>query len=494
MVATNSGATRPRSPSRSSGEGVTTGHLAPTTGRATIQGAIATRRPAPTTSAARPHLPAQGQDGRRAASAPATPRPRVDLAPARRPLPRRRDLRDHERRRHDGPRARPRARSRASTACKMISIADLIEYRRQHEKLVRASGRGARSPPTYGDFRAFAYESIVDGQHARRARPGRHRRRARTSLVRVHSECLTGRRLRLAAVRLRRSSSTRAIALIGREGPRRRALRPRPRGPRRSACCTSSGPTSSRSRAATPSRRTSSSGFPADQRDYGIGAQILDGPRRPHDAPAHEQPGQAGGPRGLRARDHRAGAAADRADRREHRVPAREAEKMGHLLDVPAAREPEARSRGRPRRRPASGVAIVAARFNEVITSRSSRARIAGWPPTGWPRTTSTGLGTGCVRDPARGPAAGRERPVRRRGLPRRGGPRRHRALRSRRERGGAWDRRGGPRHRGAGDLRGARHRYPGAGRPGRRGWEAAEAALEMAWLLDRLPGKEERR
>ena len=28
----------------------------------------------------------------------------------------------------------------------------------------------------------------------------------------------------------------------------------------------------------------------------------------------------------------------------------------------------------------------------------------------------------------------------------------------------------------------------------GNKGWEAAEAALEMAWLLDRLPGKEERR
>jgi 6,7-dimethyl-8-ribityllumazine synthase len=31
-------------------------------------------------------------------------------------------------------------------------------------------------------------------------------------------------------------------------------------------------------------------------------------------------------------------------------------------------------------------------------------------------------------------------------------------------------------------------------GAHGNKGWEAAEAALEMAWLLDRLPGKEERR
>jgi 6,7-dimethyl-8-ribityllumazine synthase len=30
-------------------------------------------------------------------------------------------------------------------------------------------------------------------------------------------------------------------------------------------------------------------------------------------------------------------------------------------------------------------------------------------------------------------------------------------------------------------------------GSHGNKGWEAAEAALEMAWLLDRLPGKESR-
>ena len=31
-------------------------------------------------------------------------------------------------------------------------------------------------------------------------------------------------------------------------------------------------------------------------------------------------------------------------------------------------------------------------------------------------------------------------------------------------------------------------------GAHGNKGWDAAMAALEMAWLLDRLPGKEERR
>jgi 6,7-dimethyl-8-ribityllumazine synthase len=30
-------------------------------------------------------------------------------------------------------------------------------------------------------------------------------------------------------------------------------------------------------------------------------------------------------------------------------------------------------------------------------------------------------------------------------------------------------------------------------GSHGNKGWEAAEAALEMAWLLERLPGKEGR-
>ena len=41
-------------------------------------------------------------------------------------------------------------------------------------------------------------------------------------------------------------------------------------------------------------------GFKADQRDYGIGAQILRAPRHPLDAAADEQPAQVRRPRRLR--------------------------------------------------------------------------------------------------------------------------------------------------------------------------------------------------
>jgi 3,4-dihydroxy 2-butanone 4-phosphate synthase / GTP cyclohydrolase II len=73
---------------------------------------------------------------------------------------------------------------------KLISIADLIRYRRQREKLVRRVSE-ARIPTRWGDFTAYAYESVLDGEHhlalVRGAVAGE-----REVLVRVHSECLTG--------------------------------------------------------------------------------------------------------------------------------------------------------------------------------------------------------------------------------------------------------------------------------------------------------------
>src|SRR5688500_2405725 len=45
----------------------------------------------------------------------------------------------------------------------VISIADLVRYRRQTEKLVRRVAE-ARIPTKYGDFTCFAYESVLDGE------------------------------------------------------------------------------------------------------------------------------------------------------------------------------------------------------------------------------------------------------------------------------------------------------------------------------------------
>ncbi len=72
----------------------------------------------------------------------------------------------------------------------MISIADLIRYRRQREKLVRRVSQ-ARIPTRYGDFTAHVFESILDGvEHIAFVRGDICNEE--NVLVRVHSECLTG--------------------------------------------------------------------------------------------------------------------------------------------------------------------------------------------------------------------------------------------------------------------------------------------------------------
>ncbi|MBW3614333.1 MAG: bifunctional 3,4-dihydroxy-2-butanone-4-phosphate synthase/GTP cyclohydrolase II [Actinobacteria bacterium] len=72
----------------------------------------------------------------------------------------------------------------------LISIADLVRYRRQREKLVRRIAE-ARIPTVYGDFTCYSYESVLDGEShlafVKGAPAGEQK-----VLVRVHSECLTG--------------------------------------------------------------------------------------------------------------------------------------------------------------------------------------------------------------------------------------------------------------------------------------------------------------
>jgi 3,4-dihydroxy 2-butanone 4-phosphate synthase/GTP cyclohydrolase II len=72
----------------------------------------------------------------------------------------------------------------------MISIADLIRYRRQNEKLVKRIAE-ARIPTDHGDFTSYVYEANLTGeQHiafVKGAVQGEE-----NVLVRVHSECLTG--------------------------------------------------------------------------------------------------------------------------------------------------------------------------------------------------------------------------------------------------------------------------------------------------------------
>jgi 3,4-dihydroxy 2-butanone 4-phosphate synthase/GTP cyclohydrolase II len=73
---------------------------------------------------------------------------------------------------------------------KMITVADIIRYRRRTEKLVRQVAI-VQMPTRFGDFVAHGYESLLDGgQHLALVKgdvAGKE-----DVLVRVHSECLTG--------------------------------------------------------------------------------------------------------------------------------------------------------------------------------------------------------------------------------------------------------------------------------------------------------------
>jgi len=73
---------------------------------------------------------------------------------------------------------------------KMVTIADLIAYRRKHDKLVERVV-STSLPTGFGDFVAVGYRSLVDDKHHVALVKGDV---AGTDdvLVRVHSECLTG--------------------------------------------------------------------------------------------------------------------------------------------------------------------------------------------------------------------------------------------------------------------------------------------------------------
>ncbi len=72
----------------------------------------------------------------------------------------------------------------------MITVADLIAYRRHHDKLVERIV-STRLPTTFGEFQAVGYRSLIDGKHHVALVKG-DVEGAGDVLVRVHSECLTG--------------------------------------------------------------------------------------------------------------------------------------------------------------------------------------------------------------------------------------------------------------------------------------------------------------